>query len=259
MESCLGNGEGGSNHGIRSPRAPQQDSALLTRSLSKLDHAAVMFGAMNAPSWLVLVPTSYEARLLGPYWKDQLPPLQRTGFGPVAAAASASRLIATEQPERVLLLGIAGSFDLERLPVGAAHTFDEVVLDHLGVGYGRGAKSAEELGFAQLEGGRPLHDRAALDTRGRGAGLLVTTPVAAAHSAEAARRRARYGNPLAEDMEGFGVAAACHLAGVPLTIVRGASNTVGDRDKERWRVRTALEAAATLAAELLTASEVPGP
>jgi len=213
---------------------------------------------MNGSPWLVLVPTSYEARLLAPFWKGELPPLEPIGFGPVAAAASASRLLATQRPERVLLLGIAGSYDLARLPIGAAHTFDEVVLDHLGVGYGRGAQSADELGFAQLEGERPLGNRAALDTRGRGAGLLVTTPVAAAHSAEAARRRARYGNPLAEDMEGFGVAAACHLADVPLTIVRGASNTVGDRDKARWRVRPALEAAAALAAELVTASEVPG-
>jgi futalosine hydrolase len=56
---------------------------------------------------------------------------------------------------------------------------------------------------------------------------------------------------MAEDMEGFGVALACRLHGVPVDIVRGISNTVGDRDKARWRVETALEAAAAVALTLM--------
>lgn len=208
---------------------------------------------MEALDWLVLVPTALERQALAADWTPALPPLELAGFGPVAAAATAARHLAAGGFARVLLVGIAGSFDLARFPLGSAHTFDEVALDHLGVGYGREAMSAHELGFAQLEGDPPLFDRAALDTRGCGAGLLVTTPVASAHSAEAAARRAHYTNPLAEDMEGFGVALACHAARVPLTIVRGASNTVGDRAKERWQVRPALEAAATLARTILTA------
>ena len=126
------------------------------------------------------------------------------------------------------------------------------MLDHFGVGYGRDSKTASELCFAQLDGPEPLFERARLDTLDQGAGLLVTTPVASAHAAEAAERRARFINPLAEDMEGFGVALACHMLNTPLTIVRGASNTVGDSDASRWQIQPALQAAAALAETILT-------
>jgi futalosine hydrolase len=52
-------------------------------------------------------------------------------------------------------------------------------------------------------------------------------------------------------MEAFGAALACHLAGVPLVVVRGISNHAGERDATRWRVREALAAARTLALEWL--------
>jgi futalosine hydrolase len=56
-------------------------------------------------------------------------------------------------------------------------------------------------------------------------------------------------------MEGFGVALACRLAGVPLTIIRGISNTAGDRDHARWRVPEALAAAAGLTLRILRTIE----
>ncbi len=40
---------------------------------------------------------------------------QLCGFGPIAAAARAGALIARYKPERVLLVGIAGSFDTETI------------------------------------------------------------------------------------------------------------------------------------------------
>jgi futalosine hydrolase len=55
----------------------------------------------------------------------------------------------------------------------------------------------------------------------------------------------------AEDMEGFAVAAACRLAGIPLDIVRGISNTAGDRDHSHGQIDAACRAAASLAAALL--------
>jgi futalosine hydrolase len=51
------------------------------------------------------------------------------------------------------------------------------------------------------------------------------------------------------------VALACRLAGVPLTIIRGISNTAGDRDHARWRVPEALAAAAGLALRILRSIE----
>jgi futalosine hydrolase len=52
-------------------------------------------------------------------------------------------------------------------------------------------------------------------------------------------------------MEGFAVAFACRLAGVPCEIVRGLSNAAGDRDPAGWVTADALAAAAAAAARIL--------
>ena len=55
---------------------------------------------------------------------------------------------------------------------------------------------------------------------------------------------------VAEDMEAFGVAMACQMHGVPLEVVRGISNEVGDRDHSQWQIDKALRAAAELVIRL---------
>ena len=52
-------------------------------------------------------------------------------------------------------------------------------------------------------------------------------------------------------MEGFAVALACRLRGVPVGIIRGISNTAGDRDTSRWQVAAAVEAAGRLALHVM--------
>jgi futalosine hydrolase len=83
------------------------------------------------------------------------------------------------------------------------------------------------------------------------AGLLLTTCAAAAEEAQVEARLERFPAARAEDMEGFGVACACRLAAVPLRIVRGISNRVGDRDAEHWKLAPALASARLEALALL--------
>ena len=77
--------------------------------------------------------------------------------------------------------------------------------------------------------------------------VLLTTPLASATEAEAEQKLRAVPAALAEDMEGFAVAFSCRLAGLPLAVIRGISNVVGDRDHRRWQVDSALAAAADLA------------
>jgi futalosine hydrolase len=51
-------------------------------------------------------------------------------------------------------------------------------------------------------------------------------------------------------MEGFGVAIAGRLMGVPVAVVRGISNEVGDRRRDRWKIPEALESAWRLVSQL---------
>lgn len=183
------------------------------------------------------------------------------GFGPVAAGARTAQLLSRVRPRRVILVGIAGTYDERRLPVGAASTFDEVVLDGVGAGQGASFRDATALGFAHWPGSDdtcrdPVRERLSLDPLDGGDSasarrLLVTTCAASASPSEAAARRGTYEDALAEDMEAFAVALACALHRVPVSVVRGISNVVGDRQRSNWKIEAALRGAARLLEEVL--------
>ncbi|MCX7430163.1 MAG: futalosine hydrolase [Planctomycetia bacterium] len=208
------------------------------------------------PRHLILVPTEMERRILAPILAPVVAQGCRValcGFGPVAAAARAAQLIAEHAPERVLLVGIAGRID-ERLAVGAAYRFDQVACYGIGAGSGGGFVPAAALGWQQWPGDAGAPDQIGdLITcgRGGGAGLLVTACAAAANADDVRLRLQAFPGAVAEDMEGFAVALACRLRGVPFDIVRGISNAAGDRDKSHWQIAAALEAAGRLALQII--------
>lgn len=200
---------------------------------------------------LILVPTALELRELEDLggFPEALGPARLCGFGPVSAAARAAQLVLEFRPRRVLLLGLAGSLDLERAPLASAGSFARVRLDGVGVGAGAAFLPPSRLGFPQWAGPERIEET--LDLHPGGQGELLTVCAASASPEEATGRRARYPEATAEDMEGFGVAIACRLSGVPVAVVRGISNTAGMRDRGLWCVRTALAAARALALEWL--------
>lgn len=204
---------------------------------------------------LILVPTPMELRQL-----DQLGGFQEAlgrpalcGFGPVSAAARTAQLLAQLRPRRVLLLGLAGSLDRERAPLQSATGFARVRLDGVGVGTGASFQPPSRLGFPQWDGAEPIDETLTLSPGGQGE--LLTVCAASASPSEASARRERYPEAVAEDMEGFGVALACRLLGVPLAVVRGISNAAGEREREAWCVRAALAAARVLALEWLARAD----
>ena len=212
----------------------------------------------DAPRALLLIPTEIERRHLA-----QRPGFgieaacELCGFGPVAAAARASALIARHAPARVVLIGIAGTFDPAALPVGTAAVFARVAMHGVGVGAGAEFVPAEALGFPHWpgDGGTDpaVPEELALEAPvPAAAGRLLTCCAASASPGEARQRLDRLPGSIAEDMEGVAVALACRLAGVRLTIVRGISNQVGDRQLDRWQVADALDAAWILVRDLIT-------
>jgi len=214
------------------------------------------------PQHLILVPTERERGLIDPVlesaWGGRVH-VELCGFGPVLAAARAARLIAEHRPARVLLVGIAGRF-ADRLAVGEAYAFERVACHGVGAGSGDAFIPAEALGWPQWPGegvdsATRIEDvlpcstgRIAAATR---AGLLLSACSVSACEADVVARLRLFPDAVAEDMEGFAVAAACRLGGVPLDIVRGISNTAGDRDLSHWQIDAACRAAASLVATLL--------
>lgn len=221
---------------------------------------------------LLLIPTDLEMRLILPRLNGFDGVVDSPngaggrlahccGFGLVAAAARTSLLLGQLRPQRVVLAGIAGALD-ESLPLGSAHQFGRVAVD--GIGFGQHSSSvghsgtylgAEQLGWLQWPGDErspPIGDQLVLDARDMSAadvegGLqLLSVCAASANQHEADTRRHRYRSAVAEDMEGFGVAAACRLAGVPVSILRGISNLAGQRDHAQWRIAPAIESLSVL-------------
>lgn len=200
---------------------------------------------------LVLVPTALELRHLEELGGFPGCRVERCGFGPVAAAARTAQLLARGRPHRAWLVGLAGS--LGEAPPGAALRFTRVRLDGVGVGCGPEFRPASRIGFAQWEDGdERIEELLELAAPPGEPCELLTVGAASATPAEAATRRARYPGAAAEDMEAFGAALACRLAGVALGVVRGLSNRAGERDPARWETRAALAAAR---ARLLTELE----
>lgn len=219
---------------------------------------------MPEASTLCLVPTPVEEHRLvdqGGFPSD-LALVRLCGFGPVAAAARASQLLAELRPQRVLLVGIAGAYDVESHPVGEAFEPDAVALHGVGAGEGEDHLGPPALGFPQWPGENgegSIEDRLRLAAPDGADGLLLTTCAASSNPAEAALRHARFPDAVAEDMEAFAVAIACTLAGVPCRVIRGISNLVGDRDPAHWRIPSALAAARRLALVALEGEGWGGP
>lgn len=232
---------------------------------------------MNPP--LLLIPTPVELQWAGPSVEQLMRGVrvELCGFGPVVAGSRTMQLIERYRPSGVWLVGIAGAYTSE-LDLGAAYEFSQVGLYGVGVGSGCEHQTLGELGWEQwsaaegeeassaigdlLTGGGadasqrppqigslqigPLPEQRVGDPAAAGR-YLLTVCAAAAGPDDVARRLEKYPQALAEDMEGFAVAAACHLAGVPWRIVRGISNRAGDRDHRRWQAREAMRAAVSLA------------
>ncbi|MDH6498438.1 MULTISPECIES: futalosine hydrolase [unclassified Streptomyces] len=169
------------------------------------------------------------------------------GVGPaLAAAATATALTRAAQEGSgyglVVSAGIGGGF-LPHAPVGSLVVADEITAADLGAETADGFVPVTELGFGAVTHRPPaaLVRAAAAATGGR-AGAVLTVSAVTGTAARADALRERHPSALAEAMEGFGVAEAARLHGVPVLEIRAVSNPVGPRDRAAWRIGDALAA-----------------
>ena len=162
----------------------------------------------------------------------------------------------------VLLAGIAGSLGPSCV-VGNAYKFYRVRSYGIGVGDGAQFQSADQIGWNQLEGESDSNSNVVGDVISRSnespnndcqfktSGELLSVCAASASPAEVTVKKRLCPDAIAEDMEGFAVAAACIMNNVPWVIVRGISNLAGDRVKSNWQTDDALQKAAEHVSRIL--------
>jgi futalosine hydrolase len=184
------------------------------------------------------------------------------GIGPVAAALNIGALL-ERFPEAagILNLGICGSFDTTRIPLGTPCAASAEIWPEYGV---RRSVPAEEAFGHQMLPDLPLEPVNRLDldpVAAAGAmglvlpghwpsGPSLTVAGVSGDPERAEELRLRHG-AATENMEGFSLALAARRAGIPFLEVRTVSNPVGGRDKRQWDFRLALEALRTILPTLM--------
>ena len=199
-------------------------------------------------AYLVLVPTQFELDCLSDSFREMLRArnctLDLCGFGPIVSGIRTAQLIALHNPNAILLIGIAGALRSE-LQVGTAIEFDEVGCYGIGAGSGDSFLTAGEIGWRQWgseDSDLQIQDIIACGSIKPPLSQLLTCCAASANDLDRQQRLKKFPMALAEDMEGFAVAAACQFSNTPLRIVRGISNQAGDRNKSNWKVVEAIAA-----------------
>lgn len=162
-----------------------------------------------------------------------------------AAAATAYELASGGEYGLVVSAGIAGGF-AGQAQIGDVVVATDIVAADLGAESPGGLLSLDELGFgssrAAVDAGLAARAAAALSAAGMTAiaGPVVTVATATGTAEGAAKLAARVPGALAEGMEGYGVAVAASMRGLPAMELRAISNAVGPRNKAAWRIPDAL-------------------
>lgn len=182
-----------------------------------------------------------------------------TGVGEVNAAHALTWALEARIPALVLQFGIAGAYVPASLPVGAVALATEEIYGDLGVLTPDGWLDMEEIGFPLVPGDPPRFNRFPLDEAfvrwaaeicGARTGPFVTVNRCSGTRTAGDALFARYG-ALCESMEGAAAAHVCALYNVPFLEVRGVSNLVEDRDRAKWRIAEAAQAAQVAALKLV--------
>lgn len=198
---------------------------------------------------LLLIPTLLEANCLagvpdarlllsGPVsWRGV--DLALTGMGPVDAGVTASRHLARGEWGRCILAGLAGAYEGRGFEPPSLVEVRSFVMDGAGVLGPSGVQAWEDLGLPESVRGLlepTTHERVGSAPTGLPEAAALTVSASSATRDVARARAADWPSVQIEEMEGFAVARACRLSGVPLTCIRAVSNRCGDREKSRWYV-----------------------
>ncbi|NUS13634.1 MAG: futalosine hydrolase [Streptomyces sp.] len=172
--------------------------------------------------------------------------VETVGVGPASAAARGMFHMVAQQTASVLDLvvcaGIGGGFS-PAAPVGSLAVAESIVAADLGVRTADGFTPLAELGFGRGELRPPARlSRAVAAALGASYGPVLTVATVTGTAERAAELADRHPGAVAEGMEGFGIAEAADVAGVPVLEIRGISNAVGPRDRAAWRIGDALAA-----------------
>jgi len=175
-----------------------------------------------------------------------------TGVGQANTAQALTAVLEGGQASLVILGGCAGAYEGSGLGVGDVAVATEEIYADTGVAAPEGWQSLEDIRLPLIEiNGAGYYNRFPLDAelvRRAKSALGTNTGVSfgpfltvAAVSGTRKRGEELYAgfHALCENMEGAAAAQVALLYGAAFMEVRGISNMVEDRDRDKWNIKTA--------------------
>lgn len=190
------------------------------------------------------------------------------GIGAVNTAQALTCALQMDSPAMVLQVGVGGGYPGASLHVGDVAFADEEIYGDLGVQTDAGWQSSEIIGIPVWhDGNGDIFNRFRLDAklveRAREivvaesaepvVGAFVTVQECSGTENLGVERENRF-NAVCENMEGAAAAHVSTIYDVPFLEVRGISNLVESRNRDRWNLplaSTAAQSAALLVLEKL--------
>ena len=166
-------------------------------------------------------------------------------IGSIATTQFLEKNITANKPDLMIQIGIAGAIN-DQIDIGSSVAVKEEMISDMGVWEADGYKDIFEMGFAErntipYQGGMLVNPHQLLLTqsklplvKGFGVNEISTSP-------EKISLLKHHYNVDIESMEGNAFHYVCLMNNLSFIQLRGISNSVGDRDKSRWKIKESLQ------------------
>ncbi len=168
-----------------------------------------------------------------------------TGIGMLASGVKLTQLAATQKPDLIIQMGIAGSYS-KKEPLGKVMVIASESIADLGVRENGSFKDLFETGL-QKENEAPFKKRKLTNPTIKSLNVLKSDLVAAVTineittSAKRIKEIIAANNPVLESMEGAALHYVGGLTKTPFIQIRAVSNYVGERNKAKWKLNESIE------------------
>lgn len=168
-----------------------------------------------------------------------------TGIGPVQATYLITNAILTKKPDLVLQAGVAGSFDIQKLPKGQTVLIKCDAFGDLGMEEKGRFTTVFDAGFAG-KNHFPFTDGWLINRHPilNNSTLPVVKSVTINKVSDNPLQVEQISKTFAADtetMEGAALHYVCLQQNIPFLQIRSISNQVGERDKNKWQMKEAIE------------------
>ena len=167
-----------------------------------------------------------------------------SGVGILSTTVALMKLIATEKPDLIIQVGIAGTFDTTK-PLGKVVVIKNESMGDLGVTEKGQWKDVFDLGLIK-NNRRPFKKKLLPNPWIKQYNLLklptvneVTVNQISTNKKQIEQLIQKY-NPVVESMEGAALHYVCLDAHIPFLQIRAISNYVGERNKQKWLLKDSI-------------------